>query len=178
MDELNLNEINRLYVEETEKLRKNRNLSFQPSQQLLDVLIRKKLIERFPVQCGNVRLGISIGGGWLDPMAEACEKIQKLMDDNPGFIVMFLQIKEKLGGLRAYCRTFSIDENNMAQADELGAPKLDEKHKPLYDEVFKIICEAENKCDVRCEVCGEPGTTHHSTGYIHVACDKHAITKR
>lgn len=173
MAELDLNEINRLYIQETEKLRKNRNLPFEPSQQLLEILIHKKLIERFPMQLGNVQLGIAINGGWLDPLAEACEKIQKIMDDNPGFIVMFVQIKEKFGGLRAYCRNFSVNEESLTELDENGLPKIDPKHKLLMDEVYEIICEARDKCDDRCDVCGEPGELRTKTGYLHVACDKH-----
>jgi hypothetical protein len=165
------------YIAEAELNRADRNRDYGLQNQLHERLVNEALVTKYPIQCGNVRLGISIGAGWIPSVEEMCDKIQILMNMHAGFTVMFMQIKEKLGGLRAYCRVFSLDEEGNAQFDPTyGTPTLKEEHKWLSDEVFKIISAAEDECDKRCEVCGEPGTSGQSRrGYVHTACEKHRV---
>lgn len=85
----------------------------------------------------------SCGDGWLPIIQECIEKLIKV-----GWDRKIYQIKEKFGGLRFYA----------CNLPELG------------DE---IIREAESKCDITCELCGnDGGLRSYKTSWIRVLCDK------
>jgi hypothetical protein len=67
--------------------------------------------------------------------------------------IEILQIKEKFGGLRIYCR----------------APELNEK---VGRELSKAVARAEQKSFETCEVCGKPGNKG-GDGWIKTFCPAH-----
>jgi|SRR5581483_2190357 len=97
--------------------------------------LEKKLIEEFPTFFKNIyghpsktcmAFGLDCGEGWYDLIYETCKKIKELDRDNT---FVFLQIKEKFGGLRLYCS---------------GGNK----------EIGVIISKAEDESYKICEYCG------------------------
>lgn len=88
------------------------------------------------------------GDGWLPIIEELFDKIQVLVDNDPAYFeFMVLQVKEKFGGLRVY--TTGYDE------------KID-----------KLIDEAECKCLLTCENCGQPGHMTYRGTWMQTLCDK------
>ena len=163
------------YVVEASLCKQDNSRSREHAQGLLEMLIHRTLVNKYPIQCGNVRFGITVGAGWLSIIDRMCEKIDALMTATPGFIVRFSQIKEKFGGLRVYCDVFSVDEEKRGQINpDNGRPILREDHRPAYNQICSFIHAAEDEADVTCETCGKPGTPRNGRhGYIHTACDDH-----
>lgn len=94
--------------------------------------------------------GCEVGDGWFDILDEMCAKIQSYVDveqeKDPDFKqVEFTQVKEKFGGLRVYMDCY-------------------------YDEVDKIVGEAERKAKKTCEDCSAPGSLNRN-GWITCLCD-------
>lgn len=87
--------------------------------------------------------GASIGKGWYDVVVELDRQLAKLY---PYYIID--QIKEKFGGLRYY-------------VSDVG------------EEGYKLIDEAERKCEKICEVCGKPGKKVSPRGWLRVRCEEH-----
>ena len=73
--------------------------------------LSNQLIEKYPSQFQNLKY-IECGDGWYDLLSKLCYIIQNKMDSNlrQGKDSKFFwsQIKEKFGGLRAYC--YGADE--------------------------------------------------------------------
>lgn len=93
--------------------------------------------------------GIETGDGWFDILHEMCRKIDALGHDD----LCFVQVKEKFGGLRAYTNFH-------------------------YDDVEKIISEAESKSYKTCENCGTTETTRtRGGGWVTTLCDECAKPK-
>ena len=166
-------------VQEASACRKDKNRNNMLRFDLQDALIRTELISAFPELCGQVRLGIAIGPGWIPLVVEACTKIkEQILDKNPGLIVQFVQIKEKFGGLRMYTRAASIDLTTglPVLTDEFGSPVLLPEHESAISLLNSIINEAEDKAAAVCEVCGDTGEHSISlSGYHHTTCEKHRI---
>ncbi len=74
--------------------------------------------------------------------------VEPLLDHCESENYKVFQIKEKFGGLRFY-----TNQND---------PKLDE-----------LLRQAENKAEETCQVCGEPGSSKGSKGWITVLCPEH-----
>jgi hypothetical protein len=161
------------YVVLSEAQRKNPNMSFQHLSQIQEHLVREVLVNPYPDMFGHCRLGISVGAGWYDILERMAKGIQDVINTNPGFHVTFVQIKEKFGGLRAYCRNWSDDGDR----GEFGERTFSVGYTTASEQVFKLICAAEDEAIRTCELCGEPGTLRDHS-WIHVACDKHVKPKR
>ena len=84
-----------------------------------------------------------VGKGWS-------KLIDRIYDAKPRSIHM-LQIKEKWGGLRAYC----------------GGATM---------EFFDVIDQAEEESYTICEECGQPGILREDLGWILTLCDEHYVT--
>jgi hypothetical protein len=142
------------YVTEVELARKTD--SYSHAWEIADTITTKYMVEKFPALYGNVRLGISIGPGWIPIMVELGEKIEAvkaLLSDSIN--VEFIQIKEKFGGLRAY---YDIECE-------------DEKARETIEAAVRA---AEARAEKTCEVCGEPGEVKQSkSGWLTNSCEKH-----
>lgn len=92
--------------------------------------------------------GFECGDGWFDILSDMCKKIAEL--NPPSF--EFQQIKEKFGTLRVYWGA--------------GAGEH-------WDTIDKIVREAEDKSEVTCETCGEPGHCQSVVGWYVTMCDIH-----
>jgi hypothetical protein len=117
----------------------------------------KKLVNDHPSLCrdryGDIRKtcmcwGFTCGDGWYNIIEELFTKLDEIA---PKKIVLD-QVKEKFGGLRVYFHT----------TESLGE---------VYDQVDKLIDEAEDKSFKTCENCGESGKVRGG-GWIRTLCDK------
>jgi len=77
--------------------------------------------------------GFAVDYGWAGLLWECFERLEKLAGDK--YAINFIQVKEKFGGLRIYCRPSSEIER----------------------EVRDILLEFENRSYETCETCGAPG---------------------
>ena len=88
--------------------------------------------------------GCECSDGWFGILYEMCEKIDKLGHDE----LRFVQVKEKLGGLRVYTNYY-------------------------FEDVETIISEAEDKSYKTCEVCGTTETARtRGSGWVTTLCDE------
>ena len=115
----------------------------------------EKLCKDFPIlyrnrhasmQISCMHWGFDIGDGWEPIIREASEKLEKIaaaMPDDENRMIA-AQVKEKFGVMRLYVDCYPADET-------------------LYEEVKKIVDEAEAKTEVTCETCGQEGSSreHH-----------------
>ena len=114
--------------------------------------LEQQLIEKYPKLFGDygkspmescMAFGCDCGDGWYEILARLCASLEKYEDD-----VVFAQIKEKFGGLRVYFN---------------GAPK------EIFDDVCKIIDDAEEESYKVCEGCGKEGKLY-DRGWWRVHC--------
>lgn len=116
---------------------------------MLDENWWQRLKDRWP---HRLACEMSCGPGWSDLI----EGVNELIDQEGEGQIAFTQIKEKFGALRMYWHG----------ADPMG--RLD----VLIDSVEEIS-------EGMCETCGRPSKMRQSGGspggYIHSACDDHAI---
>jgi hypothetical protein len=93
-----------------------------------------------------------IGPGWQPIVRELHQKVLHIDPD-----LEVLQIKEKFGGLRYYYNSkypYQSDESNT---------------------INDLVAEAEQKCDVTCEECGEPGENKSILGWYRTLCPSHHL---
>jgi len=88
--------------------------------------------------------GIMCGDGWYKLIDETCEKIKP----HTGKSFVFVEIKEKYGGLRIYY-----------------CGEIDKKGRD-------IITKAENKSEKICEECGNPGQIIEINNWYYTLCKK------
>lgn len=109
----------------------------------------QRLKARWPYR---LRCEMSCGPGWSDIIGG----VNELIDQEGVDPIAFTQIKEKFGGLRMYWHG----------ADPVGR-------------IDALIDSAEEISEGMCETCGRPSKMRQSGGspggYIHSACDDHAI---
>ena len=91
----------------------------------------------------------SVGPGWWPIVVDLYNDIEKISPNH-----RIVQIKEKFGGLRYYYES----ANN--------------------DAVNDLVQEAERKCYITCEKCGEPGKLRNYNRLYPTLCDKHVDEKQ
>ena len=91
--------------------------------------------------------GFECGDGWEPLIRECAAKLEAINNtiENPENYIAAVQVKEKFGGLRFYLNF----------------------HTTETDEAIRV---AEEKADVTCETCGQPGTAEGSKGWICTLC--------
>jgi len=124
----------------------------------------KELFDKFPLLfAGKTKpmteslmcFGFECGDGWFDLLNGLSEKIDAIFqksglpnEEYPKAV----QVKEKFGGLRFYIEGMS---------------------NAIFDEVYKVIDEAEAASLKICEQCGEPGEIRDDRSWIVTLCDEH-----
>lgn len=125
----------------------------------------KKLLDKFEffypetgIQESLMSFGFECADGWFDLIWKLCENIEKelekeepkektkhLLKGRGHFEVV--QVKEKFGTLRFYSHGST-------------------------DKIHELIQEAENKSEVTCEGCGNPGERRNMNNWIKTLCSK------
>jgi hypothetical protein len=119
--------------------------------------------------------GISCGKGWFKIIDEACEKLQKLADEN-GVSIEFVQVKEKFAELRLYTDIIYPDGHKLhtTVVDIAGVGSfIKEEPEQIWKDVQRIVGDAGEKSLNTCETCGEPGKPREG-GWVVTLCDEHA----
>ncbi len=113
-------------------------------------------MKKFPiVHDKRYLISSDVGPGWMAPVEAALAHLEAIAVDrvnNGKKPPKVAQIKEKFGELRLY---------------------VDVGEDEDWDEVQKIVSEAEEACSGLCEECGKPGTLR-AYGWWKTACDDHA----
>lgn len=115
-------------------------------------------VKKYPFAFSNLEnnspfklFGFECGDGWYDLLEPVIAWINDFNEKNQNSRIHISQIKEKYGTLRFYTST-------------------------SFDELDKLIDEAENKSEVTCETCGQPGKMR-GKGWYYVSCEKHTSEK-
>jgi hypothetical protein len=93
------------------------------------------------------------GRGWRDPLDRLCGRIEGVLRDGETF--EFVQIKQKMGLLRAVCDAAEASENTeitIGHAVNLA--------------VARSACS--------CEICGREGRLHNNKGWLETRCTEDA----
>lgn len=97
---------------------------------------------------------ISCSRGWYPIVIELDQALAAIDPDYE-----LHQVKEKLGGLRFYFGT----SEGVSEAD--------------HQRMRELVREAEDRCEVACEMCGEPGVRHTTPhGWLRTLCSSCAAT--
>jgi hypothetical protein len=130
-----------------------------------------KMIERHPrLFKGAVpALGITTSPGWDGILRALFHDFDVLLDDEQAKQFRFVQIKEKLGGLRVYYRIGESSEIELMS--ETTANSSRNSRSAFVRELLEaLISDAEKQALGTCEQCGEPGVLRQS-GCMLVICD-------
>ena len=112
--------------------------------------LEDKLKQDFPLAFRDKRMYFATGDGWEPLIRECASKIESILQNrsqeelDEGFGIT-VQVKEKFGTLRFYCHGYD-------------------------EEILKAIREAEDKSEITCERCGNPGTLRPG-GWLKTLCD-------
>lgn len=120
--------------------------------------LKERLKENWPsVIAEDVHCDLSCGAGWHPLIWALAQKIHSYnTKHSPANPTVFLQIKEKFGGLRVYIN---------------GTTGASEEQLKDSDAIFAAIEFCENGSYAVCENCGKPGTTRHERSWLKVLCD-------
>ncbi len=132
--------------------------------------------------------GIECGDGWYHILDRMCEKLAHIQEEYD-VTVIFDQIKEKFGTLRAYhhekfgkrwtkkgeWKSWKLDGKS-----EIEYVSLEWRHYgelvPAAENVSRMIEEiirvADEMTSITCEKCGMTGATPNKNGWIVTLCDK------
>lgn len=93
---------------------------------------------------GKRHVTLECDEGWYPIISQLDRDILKLAPD-----YTILQVKEKFGGLRYY---------------------IGSVHENVFDQVYKLITEAENIAAKTCECCGKTGVLCRRRGWLKTLC--------
>lgn len=137
-----------------------------------------KLIRKHPRLSRPKLHGWEIDVGWVGLVDQYFDVVDRVVPDDIGFDVV--QIKEKFGGLRLYCRPvrqgedaptfFALDEISTGLSIRLQPRRQEEWEKEL--QMAKVL--AEQRSYYTCERCGDIGRLRVRDGFYFTACDAHA----
>jgi hypothetical protein len=134
-----------------------------------------KLKSRYSYLFAGQHLEHDIAPGWLAIVEELCHQIDEALAEDEKPAVHFLQIKEKLGSLRAYLKFLPVridivgTGGERLSGDKAAAPDIASRLTPF-------VIEAEEKSFRTCEFCGTAGRLRTDRDWIRTLCDKHAST--
>ena len=113
-----------------------------------------------------------VGAGWHPIVMRLMASIDKMLSDELAAGFRVVQIKEKFGGLRFYWQVSKVTGEE-DEDDWLPEAEEDEHRAELAHRISLLTQEAEDKCEKRCETCGEPGELRPG-GWLRTLCDRHA----
>jgi hypothetical protein len=119
----------------------------------LDAALCRKHPKIFRLQvhndnCASAHFGFECRDGWFSIIDSLCTLIQSHIDANSLPQVEARQVKEKFGTLRFY----------LSNGDDI---------------IRRLVDLAEVNSETICEVCGGPGTSVSSNGWVATRCNNH-----
>ncbi|KAB2655094.1 hypothetical protein F9K94_21290 [Brucella tritici] len=131
-----------------------------------------KLIRKHPRLSRPKLHGWEIDVGWVDIVDRFFDVVDCVVPESVGFDV--IQIKEKFGGLRLYCRPVR-PQHKTEQIDDDVVVNLRPRKLEAWEKEFQLAkVLAEQRSYFVCERCGQPGRLRVRGGYYFTACDEHA----
>jgi hypothetical protein len=137
------------------------------TNELDDACARLKL--KYPYQFGAdfFEFNPSFESGWMPIFERLCDEVDRALDGEVKALFRWRQVKEKLGGLRAYW-SFGFDDPTHSAFRKTSAGIA----------IIRAIQSAEDESDRTCEVCGATpavlGRAADDAGYrIQTLCDEH-----
>ncbi|MBE5317464.1 MAG: hypothetical protein H4O13_18885 [Xanthomonadales bacterium] len=140
-------------------------------QRVHDQAWRQALKSRFP-KIFPARCEIAVSEGWLPLLTELCEQLQGLADAGEGQPEA-VEVKQKFGELRLYCRLVGGPSKEIATRvrEHAGGVTIDVGQDSAFD---KIIDEARRRSLRTCETCGDAGQLCEVREVVTVRCTRHA----
>ncbi|MCI0431766.1 MAG: hypothetical protein L0210_14645 [Rhodospirillales bacterium] len=135
------------------------------------------LTAQFPSLFGGRNIGFTIAPGWFPIVQRACAQIDAALDQTEKHGVWFLEIKEKMGGLRLYVNVLPVRRDVFGPTGAVsGHSKAlrEAKASALSDRIMPIICAAEADSYTTCLFCGAGGQLRQDRRWILTLCDRHA----
>jgi hypothetical protein len=112
--------------------------------------------------------------GWLSIVEALCARIDGTLSEQEKALVKFVQIKEKLGGLRAYVNVAPVRVDIIAEDGSVLSGRSRKPRNPdLFIRLDPLIREAEERSFKTCCFCGAPGSLRTDRDWLLVLCDKH-----
>lgn len=139
----------------------------------------KEVRERFPYMWRGDDLGIFVAKGWMQIFAQVCTDIDALLgEDKRGF--RWLQIKEKFGAPRFYCRMDPVKPPPPPEEEEWSDDELPwdqwagetEAQRNQRLAIFHLVGEVQLAAIRICIVCGNPCGPGRS-GILLSLCSEH-----
>lgn len=132
----------------------------------------RQLMEMYPYQFAQPMISREFHKGWFAIFANLCADVDAMLgDERQGF--RWVQLKEKLGSARWYCRIELQDKRARAENQEWNA-----EEERLMRGVLELIQAATGKASRACIACGKPATLNSETGWLVVLCTLHSEERR
>jgi hypothetical protein len=125
-----------------------------------------ELKTRYPYLFAGPHIGHQVPPGWLSTFSELCAQIDAALDEAERPRIHFTQIKEKLGGLRAYLNIAPLRVDILAGAESPGiSAYVGEGETPgLFKRLSPLIQAAEVESYRTCIFCGVAGRLRRGIG--------------
>jgi hypothetical protein len=141
---------------------------------------RRTTVEDIYTKQGSLMgFGFECRDGWFYTINKLSEKLEFLNNQDVGFQIVAVQVKEKFGTMRFYFKTIGSDgvETENLNIDFMGTArfvKTPESVSLWYTIVNELVCSAEQSTERICEVCGKPskGPKRYG-GWVRTLCEEH-----
>jgi hypothetical protein len=131
---------------------------------------------RYPHLFAGPHIGRHVPPGWLSIVSELCTLIDGALAEAERPRVHFTQIKEKLGGLRAYLNVAPLRVDILGGAEGTGiSGYVGEGETPyLFKRLSPLIHAAEEESYRTCIFCGAAGhLRREDRSWVLTLCDRH-----
>jgi hypothetical protein len=119
-------------------------------------------------------IGFDFLPGWFAILEELCQRIDEALSPEEKQTVRFLQIKEKLGGLRAYLNIAPVRLDFFGNGNHLSGHINVGPHPDIYSRLAPFVRAAEEQSYRTCIFCGASGVLRRDRDWILTLCDTHA----
>ena len=129
---------------------------------------------RYAFLFSGKNIGHDILPGWIAIIEELCARIDETLTAAEKPTVHFLQIKDKMGGLRTYLNIAPLRIDIMGNGGRYVSGYLRKEEPPgIFARIGPFISAAEAKSFQTCCFCGAPGKLRDSDFWLLTLCDKH-----
>jgi hypothetical protein len=133
------------------------------------------LTSRYPYLFSGEHLEYDIAPGWLGIVEELCAQIEATLTAAEKPTVSFGQVKEKLGGLRAYVKGAPLRLDIIGERGLRVSGRFEkEARSDVFSRIAPILDAAEDASYRTCILCGAPGRVRRNRSWWLTLCDKHA----
>lgn len=112
--------------------------------------------------------------GWDDIVRDLLAQIDAALSDELAAAFLIEQVKEKYGTLRFYYCFDRLVRMRISLVAPDGITRIENIPEGAegypYKEIDKLVSAAEDRSEVTCAICGNPGTLRNN-GWIVVKCD-------